>query len=187
MESLKIIAGCIAASVLYGIAHDQITARVCLEYFTVLHPPVFHTQSPTLLGIGWGIIATWPVGAAFGILFAICARIGRRPKIGLPQVTPLVLRLLAFMAMSAATLGILGYFFGPMPIRESYVVRMTPSVRAGIPADKERRFVADLWAHGASYASGLSGGLICSALLYRKRVRIDRQHVNREEPAQHFA
>jgi hypothetical protein len=71
MESLKIIAVCIAASVLYGIAHDQITARVCLEYLTVLHPPVFQTQSPTLLGIGWGMVATWPVGAAFGILFAI--------------------------------------------------------------------------------------------------------------------
>jgi hypothetical protein len=83
--------------------------------------------------------------------------------------------------------GMLGYFLGPMPIPESYVVRMTSSVRTGIPADMERRFVADLWAHSASYASGLSGGLICCAFMYLKRVRMDHQHVNRKEPVQHFA
>src|SRR5450432_1986345 len=59
MEALKIAITCVIAAVLYGIVHDQITARICIEYFTVFHPPIFHTQSPTLLGIGWGIVATW--------------------------------------------------------------------------------------------------------------------------------
>jgi hypothetical protein len=52
MESLKIVFASIAAAILYGIVHDQFTARICVEYFTVFHPPVFATQSPTLLGIG---------------------------------------------------------------------------------------------------------------------------------------
>jgi hypothetical protein len=52
MESLKIIATCLLAGVLYGVLHDQVTARVCLEYFTVFHPDVFHTQSRTLLALG---------------------------------------------------------------------------------------------------------------------------------------
>lgn len=186
MEWLKIIAACVVAAVSYGIVHDQVTARVCLEYFTVLHPPIFHTQSPTLLGLGWGTYATWPVGAALGILFAICARAGRRPKLALPDLTPFLLRLLAIMALSALALGTLGYFWGPMPIRESYVVRMTPAVRAGIPAALEHRFVADLWATAASYASGLSGGLIGCVLVCRKRARAGQQ-VNLEEPAKHFA
>jgi hypothetical protein len=187
MEWLKIIAGCIAAAVLYGILHDQVTTRVCLEYFTVLHPPIFHTHSPTLLGLGWGAYATWPVGLALGILFAICARAGSRTKLMFSDLIPLLSRLLAVMALSALTLGALGYSWGPMPVRESYVVRMTPTVRAGIPAAAEHGFVADLWATFASYASGLSGGLVCCALVYRKRVRIDRHHVRREEPLKHFA
>ncbi len=55
MDSLKIILLSIAAAVAYGIIHDQITARICVEYFTIGHPPVFGTDDPTLLGIGWGM------------------------------------------------------------------------------------------------------------------------------------
>jgi hypothetical protein len=59
MQSIKIILTCVVAAVLYGIVHDQVTARICVEYFLVFHPPIFPTQSPTLLALGWGVIATW--------------------------------------------------------------------------------------------------------------------------------
>jgi len=59
VESLKIILLSIAAVILYGIVHDQVTARMCVEYFTIGHPPIFGTDDPTLLGVGWGILATW--------------------------------------------------------------------------------------------------------------------------------
>jgi hypothetical protein len=62
VESLRIVALCVAAAVAYGIVPDQITARVCLECLTVGHEPVFRPEDPTLLGIGWGILATWWVG-----------------------------------------------------------------------------------------------------------------------------
>ena len=58
MEAFKIVAFCIAAAVVYGILHDQVTAHVCVEYFTIAHPPVFPTESPFWLAVGWGIIAT---------------------------------------------------------------------------------------------------------------------------------
>ena len=50
MEAVKIGILCIAVAVVYGILHDQVTARVCVEYFTIGHPPMFPTNSPTLLG-----------------------------------------------------------------------------------------------------------------------------------------
>jgi hypothetical protein len=56
MRFLLIIILCIASAVVYGIVHDQITARICVEYFTIGHPPVFATESPTLLGLGWGAV-----------------------------------------------------------------------------------------------------------------------------------
>jgi len=33
MQSIKIILTCVVAAILYGIVHDQITARICVEYF----------------------------------------------------------------------------------------------------------------------------------------------------------
>ena len=83
MEALKIAVTCVIAAVLYGIVHDQFTARICIEYFTIFHPPIFHTQSPTLLGIGWGIVATWWVGVFFASLIgaACISRFARRKSL----------------------------------------------------------------------------------------------------------
>ncbi|NIM70118.1 MAG: hypothetical protein GTN86_05960, partial [Xanthomonadales bacterium] len=36
--------------------------------------------SPTLLGLGWGVFATWWLGAILGIGLALAARGGKRPK-----------------------------------------------------------------------------------------------------------
>src|SRR5262249_24259868 len=90
MQSLAIVLTCVLAAVAYGIAHDQVTARVCVEYFTVGHPPVFATDDPTWLGIGWGVIATWWVGLLLGVPLAVVARVRSRPKrLGGSLVRPL--------------------------------------------------------------------------------------------------
>jgi hypothetical protein len=85
-EHLKIILACVAAAIIYGILHDQITARVCVEYFTIFHPPVFATQSPTLLAFGWGVIATWWVGLFLGLFLALAARVGPHPKLSVREL-----------------------------------------------------------------------------------------------------
>lgn len=46
VEALQITGLCIAAAVRYGILHDQVTARICVEYFIIGHPPLFDTTSP---------------------------------------------------------------------------------------------------------------------------------------------
>jgi len=56
-----IILLCVDAAILYGIFHDQVTARLCVEYFTIGHPNIFGTDNPTVLAIAWGI-CTWWVG-----------------------------------------------------------------------------------------------------------------------------
>jgi len=162
VESLKIIVGCIAAAIVYGIVHDQVTARICVEYFTVFHPPVFATVSPTLLGLGWGVIATWWVGAFLGMLMCIAARSGPRPKLTIREVARPIIWLLTGMGCSALLFGVLGYFMGSMP----------PNWFAAIPTPAHRRFVADWWAHSASYATGFLGGLLVCVLVYIRRGRL---------------
>lgn len=73
MQAIRIILLCICSAIFYGIVHDQITARICVEYFTIGHPPVFNTDSPTLLGFGWGVIATWWVGLILGLPLSLAA------------------------------------------------------------------------------------------------------------------
>ncbi len=76
MHWLAIVVLSILACVTYGVIHDQITARICVEYFTIGHPQIIASESPTMLGFVWGVIATWWVGAILGVLLATAARIG---------------------------------------------------------------------------------------------------------------
>src|SRR5258708_20721897 len=87
----------------------QIPARICVESFTVFHPPVFPTGNPTLLALGWGVIATWWLGAFLGVVLAISARIGHRRKVTAGELARPILRLLAVMALSALLFGTTGY------------------------------------------------------------------------------
>lgn len=161
MQSLKILGVCVLAAVFYGIVHDQFTARICLEYFTIFHPPIFgRTQSPTLLAFGWGVLATWWVGMILGIFLAIAARAGSLPKLSVKDVLPMIRRLLLIMAVCAVVSGLAGYFWGAPPLD------ITAYLRPGT----QQLFAADWWAHSASYASGFIGGIALCVLAYRKRL-----------------
>lgn len=166
MQSIGIVLMCVGAAVTYGIIHDQITARVCIEYFTVGHPPVFATEDPTLLAIGWGIIATWWVGLLLGVPLALVARAGSRPKCSIGSLVAPVACLLAVMACSALGAGVLGWWLA----REGVVFLVDP-LASKLPPERHVRFLADLWAHSASYLVGLVGGIVVLALVWRSRRR----------------
>ncbi len=161
MESIKIILLCILAAVVYGVLHDQITARVCVEYFTIGHPPVFHTDSPTLLGLGWGVIATWWVGAFLGILAAVAARVGGLPKAAATELIRPLAVLMVTAAVFALASGIAGFFAA-----RTFGAWLPASLVSRLPEAKLNVFQADLWAHLASYAVGFLGGFaVCIWLL----------------------
>ena len=74
MKKLQIVLLSVLAACSYGVIHDQITARLCIEYFTVAHPPLFHTGSTTLLALCWGVSATAGIGAALGVVLAMVSQ-----------------------------------------------------------------------------------------------------------------
>jgi hypothetical protein len=166
MESFRIITLGVLAAIAYGITHDQVTARVCLEYFTIGHPPLIPSESPTLLALAWGIVATWWVGLPLGIVLAVAARVGDRPKLTAKQLQASVAKLLAAMAVCALVAGAAGYVLA----RSGHIVLADP-LGAVVPLDRHDRFLADLWAHSASYAGGLIGGLALSIATFRRRLR----------------
>ena len=87
IESLKIIALCIVAALIYGILHDQVTARVCVEYFTIGHPPIFHLDDPTLRGFGLVRRATWWMGLILSIPAVVAAESDHGPS-SMPPIWP---------------------------------------------------------------------------------------------------
>jgi hypothetical protein len=163
MEVLKIWLFCIGAAICYGIVHDQITVRICVEYFSVFHPTILPLKSPTLLALQWGILATWWVGAFLGVLLAIAARAGSR----IPFRTPDLLRpigiLLVCMFAGAAIAGATGFVLTKAGYFD--LDWLDPL----LPPARHARFMADWWAHSASYLVGIIGGLIVCVRTYFNR------------------
>lgn len=161
---LAIVGVSVLAAILYGVVHDQVTVRVCLEYFTVGHPPVFATRSPTLLAIGWGVIATWWVGLPLGALLAFAARAGRGPKRSAASLLPAIALLLGVMAGCALVAGLVAFI-----LASRGAIRLPEPLASRVPADRHARFLADYAAHSASYFTGGVGGIFLAARVWLTR------------------
>ena len=167
IEFLKIIVLAILAAIVYGIVHDQITARVCVEYFSVYHPPIFGgTKNPTLLAFGWGVIATWWVGLPLGVMLACCSRFGRLPKLSTRDLMKPLIITLAVLGGIAAIAGFSGYFIASS---------IPPDVPTRLPSERIPFLEADAFAHVASYCFGaLLGIALCIWVLVRRFRRANK-------------
>lgn len=166
-ESFKIIGVAIGAAVGYGIVHDMITAHLCVEYFTEAHPPLFNTSEPALLALGWGIVATWWVGALLGGLLALASQAGARPKLATHTLWRPVSQLLLVMALCAALAGVMGWL-----LSTAGIIGLWEPLDREIPPERHPRFLAVAFAHTTSYAVGFIGGLFLIGRTWRMRQRL---------------
>lgn len=166
MKWIAIVLMCVVTCVVYGIVHNQITVRICIEYFTIGHPLVFPTNDPTLLGLGWGIFATWWVGVLLGVALAAACRIGRWPKRDPASLWRPLIRLFAISFLIAVIAGLIGW----IAASNGWVFLIGP-IADRVPENRHVPFLIDLWAHSASYLVGFVGGivLIVMVLLGRQR------------------
>jgi len=164
MQWMGIVAMSVACCVGYGIIQDLITARICVEYFTIGHPPVFPTLDPTLLGIGWGVIATWWVGAILGIPLSLAARFGSAPKRTTHQLIRPMLIILLCSAIFAFLIGCVGF----VAAKNGWVF-LIGDISERVPVDRHVLFLTNLWAHSASYFSGVVGSIILIVQTWRTR------------------
>ena len=153
-----------ASAMVYGVLHDQVTARVCVEYFTIGHPPIFSTEDPTNLAFGWGIFASWWVGLLLGIPFAFACRLGSFPRISARWIVRPVVSLLLTMGIGSLLAGTIGYWTA-----EAGGVWLLEPLRSRVPVEKHAFFLADLWAHLAAYGFGIVGGIgLCGWVIYKR-------------------
>lgn len=163
-ETLGIVGTCIGCAVLYGVAHDLVTAHLSVEYFTVAHPPI-GTDDPIVLALVWGVIATWWVGVLLGVPLAAAARLGSAPRVTAAELRPAVLRLLVVMGTAAAASMLLAAlatgesFFLPDPLFER------------VPRERHGRLAIAAVGHSVSYFVGFAGGIALIARTVRGRRR----------------
>ncbi len=177
MAFAKILLLSIAAAIVYGLVHDQITVRVCIEYFTIGHPRIIASEDPTILALLWGLVATWWAGLIIGVPLALAARVGSWPKLEAPALIPSVVGLLLVMAICAASAGILaGRTNGAVMVREA------PELAAAISPERHHLFIAAWAAHSASYAVGFLGGIALTIVTVVRRLRLEGKARARQEP-----
>ncbi|MBL9030643.1 MAG: hypothetical protein JNM80_02925 [Phycisphaerae bacterium] len=125
---------------------------------------MFATANLTLLALGWGIIATWWVGLPLGLLLAVSARAGRRPRLAPRQlVRPLASTMLTVAGIAAAV-GFAGYFATRGLVLPDPAFDRLPEQRHGL--------LATCWLiHNASYRGGAIAGVALSISTWRRRGR----------------
>jgi hypothetical protein len=166
MEVLRIVGLSVAAAIAYGIAHDLVTAHVCVEYFSVFHPPLVGSESPVALALAWGVVATWWGGLTLGLLLALAARTGSAPKWDAAQLVRPIAMLLACMGGLSLVAGLAG-----AALAKAGAVWVAGEMAERLPREKHVAFLADLWAHSASYAAGVLGGVALAVWVRRRRAK----------------
>ena len=164
MQSLGIIFLAVMAAIAYGIVHDQVTARICVEYFTIGHPRLIDSDSPTVLALFWGVVATWWVGLPLGLGLAVAARAGRRPKLEARHLLIPVVKLLGWMLAVAAIFGAIGF-----TTSKAGIFHLVEPLASRVPADKHTAFLIDGWAHSGSYLAGIAGGIALCVFTWKRR------------------
>ncbi len=164
MAYITIIAMSVAAAIVYGVIHDQVTVRICIEYFTIGHPPVFGIESPGELGLYWGVVATWWAGLMIGIPLAFCARAGSHPPRSVRSLYRPMCALLLAMAGFALVAGVMGWILASFG-----AVYLVGPIAQAVPQERHVAFLTDLWAHTASYAGGSIGGVWMCVRVWRSR------------------
>lgn len=175
-EEVQMIMLGIGAAVVYGILQDQVTAHVCVEYFTIGHIDYLNLKDPTLIAFEWGVAATWWVGLLLGILLAISAHAGRRkPKLTTKVLLRPIFILMVGTGAMALVAGMTGYFAA-----RSGAAHLLEPLATLVPMEKQVAFLADMWAHTASYVAGCIGAIVLCLWAWRKRRTLEKIQVAHE-------
>lgn len=170
MRFLGIVLLSVAAAVVYGVMHDQITARLSIEYFTIGHPKIIESTSPTMLALAWGVAATWWVGLPLGLMLGLCCRAGRRPVLEPGAMLKPLGGLLLLMGVVAVAAGIVGRVLATRGD-----IRLEGELAADVPIEQHINFLTAWWTHSASYAAGIVGGIgLCLWAVAARRRQVAR-------------
>jgi hypothetical protein len=161
---LRILRLGILAEVAYGMVQDQVSARLCPEYFTVAHPRIEGLTDPTLLGVAWGFLGAWWGGFLLGLALGLTATAGRSLRLSAGDLWRPLLLVLAGQAVVTLFCGFSGWHNARLT-----EMRLGEPWATLIPPDRHLAFFAVACGHLGSYASAVLGGvLLCGWTAWRR-------------------
>jgi hypothetical protein len=166
MPVLRIVMVCIVGLSVYGMAQDQISVRLCPEYFTVAHPPIAGLNNPILLGMAWGFLGSWWGGLVIGLALALAATLGRWQPLSARELIRPVMLMMVGVASGTVIAGAGAYFNAEMT-----GVTLGEPWASGIPPERHLRFFVVACAHFGTYASAIAGAAGLCVWTVRRRIR----------------
>lgn len=155
MPALRILFAAVAAVVAYAAAQDQVSVRVCPEYFTVGHDSSgLPFDDPTLLGLYWGVQGGLGGGIVLGVALALTCRFGDGPKLALADVAPGLAVLVGAIALAS-----LGAMAGTCHVGGATGVRFDGVLGGRLPPESHVPFLAVTVAHFTTYLVSAAGSV----------------------------
>jgi hypothetical protein len=151
---LRFAAMGLVAMVGYAMLQDQVSARLCPEYFTVFHPPIPDVTDPTLLGIGWGFLGAWWGGVLLGYVAGLVATVGSRPPLTPRDFVRPLLVLVAVMTVVVAMTGLIVWGHA-----EVFEIALNPGMAKMLPPERHRALFVVACYHFAAYTTAIVGGV----------------------------
>ena len=145
----------LAAMVGYAMLQDQISARLCPEYFTVLHPPIPNLTDPTLLGISWGFLGAWWGGILLGFVLGLVATVGRRPPLAPRELVRPMLVLVGVLAGVTALTGFTVWHHAGL-----LGVSLDSGMTQMVPPERHRGLLTVACYHLTAYVTAAVGGVV---------------------------
>ncbi|OWK46547.1 hypothetical protein [Fimbriiglobus ruber] len=165
IRSKAVVFGATAMAV-YGGAQDQISARLCPEYFTVLHNPIPGLTDPTLLALAWGFLGAMGGGVAVGYAAALAATLGPRPQLTFRELIKPILFLIATVGTASAVTGGSVYISA-----EQFDIRVDPFLDRYIPVERQRGAFVVACYHLVAYVTAIIGSVVMCVWIGFERAR----------------
>jgi hypothetical protein len=154
----------LSALVGYAMLQDQVSVRLCPEYFTVLHPPIPGLTDPTLLGISWGFLGAWWGGVLLGFVMSFVATLGPRPALTARELVRPVAILVGVLAAVTALTGFTVWHHAGV---------LGASLDAGmaglVPVENHRGLLTVACYHLTAYVTATVGGVLLCAWVWPQR------------------
>jgi hypothetical protein len=154
---------------------DQISTRLCPEYFTVAHPRIEGLTDPTLLGIAWGFLGAWWGGALIGALAGFSARLGGWPKLQPHELLRPIACLLVFQAAATAAAGWLATYEVAVP---GFMI--IEPLASHIPEVRHHACYIVSRMHQGTYLSAIVGGVFVCGWILRRRLQMAADHAQEQ-------
>lgn len=157
----------LVAIVGYAMLQDQVSARLCPEYFTVLHPPIPGLTDPTLLGVCWGFLGGWWGGVLIGYVAGLLATLGPRPKLAPRELVRPLAVLVGVITTATALTGVSVWVHAGM-----LGMTLDADMPRVVPVERHRVLFTVACYHFVGYASATVGGVtVCVWVSLERRKR----------------